>query len=166
MTTAMKHILILTLCLLTIIGTSRAGVVAEGFDQTSAEPIVIAGVDTGEKVVRFLSSQLAWGGFCETARRGIFTIVDPSGETCVVFNDGAAVPGSYLYTRFDKAVGWQPLDLSGNGARVVLTLFWCRADMGLADALGIRVVTSGVHWEFEHVRKHALMNVFKPVSAA
>ena len=36
----------------------------------------------------------------------------------------------------------------------------------LADALGIRVVTSGVHWEFEYVRKHNLMNVFKPVIAA
>ena len=28
------------------------------------------------------------------------------------------------------------------------------------------MVTSGVHWEFEHVRKHNLMNVFKPVIAA
>lgn len=36
----------------------------------------------------------------------------------------------------------------------------------LADALGIRVVTSGAHWEFEHVRKNNLMNVFKPVIAA
>ena len=28
------------------------------------------------------------------------------------------------------------------------------------------MVTSGVHWEFEHVRKRNLMNVFKPVIAA
>lgn len=120
---------------LVVVASVCAEVVAEGFDQNSAEPIVIADGAGGENVVRFLSSQLSWGGFCETARRGVFTIVDPSGETCVVFNDGAAVPGSYLYTRFDKAAGWQPMDLSGNAARVVLTLFWCRKDMGLAVML-------------------------------
>ena len=35
----------------------------------------------------------------------------------------------------------------------------------LADALGIRIVTSGTFWEFDHARKNNLVEVFKPVIA-
>ena len=123
--------------------SAHAEVIAEGFDQNSAEPIVIAGADTGEKVVRFLSSRFAWGGYCQSQQRGIFTIIDQHGTPCVVFNSGAAIPGSYIYTRFDTATPLpgkanrpsRHIDLSAPSARVVLTLFWSMHGMDLAVML-------------------------------
>ena len=81
-----------SLCVLysmVVAASVRADVIAEGFDQNSAEPIVIADGTGGEKVVRFLSSRFAWGGFCQSPHRGIFTIVDPHGTPCFVLRRAA-----------------------------------------------------------------------------
>ena len=126
-----------------LVQQADAEVITEGFDQNSAEPIVISGGDAGEKIVRFLSSRFAWGGFCPPQQRGIFTIVDPTGAPCLVLNSGAAVPGSYVYTRFDTATESpggvngvaRRIDLSPATARVVLTMFWSLRDAGVAVML-------------------------------
>lgn len=125
----------------------RAEAIAEGFDHNRSEGIALFD-QSGERVFRSMSSRFAWGAY--SASGTPIKVATGNTVTWLAFQAGAFVPGSYVYTRFDattvQASGGMAnkpsrrIDLSGNGARFIVSLLHCpravEVSLLLRDAAG------------------------------
>ncbi len=108
----------------------EAQFIAEGFDHSHPEGVVLADGNNGEVIFRTSASQFAWGGHCQEPGTSI-SFETRNTEAHLSFNEGSYLLGNYVYSRFDDSTEppdgankpSRTIDMSPSESRVILSLF-------------------------------------------